>query len=75
MGGSPSQNKQTYLRFLQGEVLSVTLFLVGINDILGELGIGVDGSVLTDNLAIYITTRNKRVATRSLQRVTNKLEA
>ena len=35
-GGSTSQNKQTDLGVPQGGVLSVTLFLVAINGILGE---------------------------------------
>ena len=46
-----------------------------INGILGELGNGVDGSFFADDLAIYITTRNQRVPTRSLQGMTNKLDA
>ena len=41
-----------------GEVLSVTLFLVIINGILGELENEVNGSLFADDLAIYITTRN-----------------
>ena len=57
-----------------GGVLSVTLFLVAINGILGELGNGVDGSLFADDPAIYITTKNQRVATRALQGVTNRLE-
>ena len=59
----------------QGGVLSVTLFLVAINEIMGELGNGVDGSLFANDLAIYITTKNQRVATRTLQGVTNRLEA
>ena len=62
VGGSFSQSKQTDLGISQGEVLSVTLFLVAINGVLGELGNGVDGSLFTDNLAIYITTRSQIVA-------------
>ena len=42
VGGSVSQSKQTDLGIPQGGVLSVTLFLVAINGILGELGNGVD---------------------------------
>ena len=75
VGGATSQNKQTDLGVPQGGVLSVTLFLVAINGILGELGNGVNGSLFADNLAIYITTKNQRVATRALQGVTNRLEA
>ena len=56
-------------------VLSVTLFLVAINGLLGELGSGVDESIFADNLTIYITTRNQRVAARTLQGMTNKLDA
>ena len=40
VGGSVSQSKQTDLRIPQGGVLSVTLILVVINGILGELGNG-----------------------------------
>ena len=58
-----------------GRVLNVTLILVAINGILGKLGIEVDGSIFADDLAIYITTRNQSVAARSLQGVTNKLDA
>ena len=39
----------------------------------GELENGVNGSLLADYLAIYITTRNQRVASRALREVTNKL--
>ena len=56
-------------------MLSVTLFLVAINSILLELGNAVDVSLFADDLAIYITIRNQRVATRALQGVTNKLDA
>ena len=75
MGGSISQNKQTDLRIPQGGVLSVTLFLVEINGILGELGNEVNGSLFADDLAIYITTKNQRVTSRALQGVINKLDA
>ena len=75
VGGSVSQSKQTDLGIPQGGVLSVTLFLLAINGLLGELGNGVDGSLLADDLTIYITTRNQRVAARALQVVTNKLNA
>ena len=66
MGGTTSQNKQTDLGVPQGGVLSVTLFLVAINRILGELGNGVDSSLFADDLAICITTKNQRVARRAL---------
>ena len=46
------------LEFHRGEVLSVTLFLVTIDGILGELVIEVNGSLFADDLAIYITRRN-----------------
>ena len=59
----------------QEGVLNVTLFLVAINGILGEFGNGMAGSLFADNLAIHITTRNQRVATRALQGATNKLDA
>ena len=49
--------------------------LVAIKGILGELEIGVDGSLFADDLAISITTRNQRVAYVALQEVTNKLDA
>ena len=38
----------------QGGVLSVTLFLVVINHLLGEFGNGVNGSLFADDLTIYI---------------------
>ena len=75
VGGSISQSKHTYLGIPQGGVLSVTLFLVAINVILGELENGVYGSLFADDLAIYIPTRNQRVAARALQGVNNKLDA
>ena len=53
----------------------MTLFLVAINSIFRELGNEVNGSLFTDDLAIYITTRNQRVATVALQTTTNKLDA
>ena len=66
VGGYTSQNKQTDLEIPQGRVLSVTLFLVALNDISGKLRNGVNGSLFADDLAIYITTRNQRVAARAL---------
>ena len=60
----------TDLEIPQGGVLSVTLFLVAINGILG-----VDGSLFADDLAMCISARNQKVATRALQGVTNKLDA
>ena len=59
----------------QEGVLSVTFFLVAINGILGDLGTGVDGSLVADDMAIYITTRSQRVASRTSQGITNKLDA
>ena len=62
IGGSISQRKQTDLGIQQGWVLSVTIFLVAINGILGEL----------ENIA---TKKKQRVASKALQRVTIKLDA
>ena len=42
VGGSTSQSKQIDLGIPQGRVLSVSLFYIAINDILGELGNGVN---------------------------------
>ena len=67
VGGSISQSKQTDLGIPQGDVFSIILFLVAINGILGEIGNGEHGSLFADDLAIYIPTRNQRVAARSLQ--------
>ena len=44
--GTTSQSKHTDLGILHVGILSVTLFLVAINGIMGELGNGVDGSFL-----------------------------
>ena len=52
VGGAISQSKQTDLGVPQGGVLNVTLFLVAINVMLGELGNGVDGSLFAGDLAI-----------------------
>ena len=73
--GYISQSKQTNLGIPQRRVLSVTLFLVAINDILGELEIEWMDHSLKGDLAIYITTRSQRVAARALQGVINKLDA
>ena len=48
---------------------------MAINGILGEMANVVDESLFTDDLAIYIITRNQRVVSRALQGVTNKLDA
>ena len=76
MRGYISQSKQTDLRIPQLGVLSVTLFQMVINGILGELGSGVDRSLFADDLAIYryIKTRSQIVASKVLQGVTNKLD-
>ena len=71
--GSISHSKQTDLGVSQGGVL--IFFLVVINGILGELGNEVDGSLFADDMAINITERNQRVASRAFQGVTNKLDA
>ena len=39
------------------EVICVTLFLVAVNGIQGQLENGVDRSLFADNLAIYITKK------------------
>ena len=72
VGGYILQRKQIDLGIPQGVVLSITFFLVAINEILGELGNGVGRSLFTDDLAVYITTRSQRVTSRVLQRMTNK---
>ena len=74
VGGYISQSKQTDLEVPQGQVLSIILFLVTINGILGELRNEVDGSLFADDLAIYITTRNQSVISRALEGVINKLD-
>ena len=56
-------------------MLSVTLFLVAINGILGELGNGVDGPLFAYDLAIYIAARIQRVASRVLQEVPKMFNA
>ena len=48
---------------------------MAINDILRELGNKVNRSLFGDDLVIYFATRNQKVATRALQRATNKLDA
>ena len=48
VGGSISLSKQTDLGIPQWVVISVTLFLMAINGILGELEIGVDKSLFVD---------------------------
>ena len=47
VGGSVSQSKQADLEILQGGVLNVTLFVVATNGILGELGNGVNGELVS----------------------------
>ena len=75
VGGSISQSKRTDLGIAQGGVLSITLILMGISSTFGELGNEVDRSLFADDLAIYFTRRNQKVAARTLQGVTNKLDA
>ena len=45
--------------------------MVAINGILGNI---LDRSLFADDLVIYISTKNQRVASRTLQEVTNKLD-
>ena len=75
VGRFAPQNKQIDLGITQGGVLIVTLFLVAINVILGELGNGIDGSLCAEYLPIYIKTRNQRLATRAQKETTKKLDA
>ena len=72
VGGSTSLNKQTDLGIPQREVLSLTVFLVANYDIQTERR--MDESLFADDLAVYITTKNQRVITRTLQRVNKKLD-
>ena len=65
MGGSISQSKQADLGIPQRRLFSVTIFLVAINGILGELGNLVDEPLFEDDLEIKITTTNQRVASRA----------
>ena len=48
---------------------------MAINGTSGVLGNEVDGSLFADDMAINITERNQRVASRAFQGVTNKLDA
>ena len=57
----------------QGGVISVILFLVAINGIMGELGNGVDESLFANDLALYMR-RNQGVTAIALQGVNNKLD-
>ena len=59
VGGSISQSKQTDLGIPQEGMLSVTLFLVTINGILGGLGNEIDGSLFADDLEILYTLKKK----------------
>ena len=58
-----------------GGMLSVTLFQVAINGILGKLRNIENESLFADDLAIYITTRKQRVISRALEGVTNNIDA
>ena len=53
VGGFISQSKQNDFGIPQGGALSITLFLMAINGILGEYGNGVNGSLFPDDMAIY----------------------
>ena len=64
---STSLRKEMDLWIPHGRVLNIILFLVAINSILEELGNGLDKSIFADNLTMYITTRNQKVATRVMK--------
>ena len=65
-----TSNRQTDLEIPLEGVLCITLFLVAINGILGELENKVDRSLFVDDLVIYIATRKQSLATLKLQGVT-----
>lgn len=58
----------------QGSVLSVILFLIAINDISECLPHSVDGSLFVDDFAIYITTKNTKIAKGLLSKCLRNLE-
>ena len=58
----------------QGSVLSCTLFLVAINEILSDLPTGVTGLLYVDDLVIYSSSRYLPAIERRLQRAINVIE-
>ena len=58
----------------QGSVLSCTLFLIAINDILTELPSHVTRLLYVDDLVIYTSSRNLPSIERRLQTAVNRLE-
>ena len=70
ISGIISKSRKTDLGVLQGAVLSVTLLLVTINNILNKLGNGVDGSLFAEDLAIYTTTNKlKKMSYREMTKI------
>lgn len=59
----------------QGSVLSVLLFLIAINDIVKCLPRKVKGSLFVDDFAIYVTTKNIKMAKRLLTKCLKNLES
>ena len=58
----------------QGGALNVMLIQVAINDILSELGRGVDWLLFAGYLLIYTTIRSVIVGASILQGITNRIE-
>lgn len=59
----------------QGGVLSPTLFLIFINDLVAELPHGIKVAMYADDLVLWSTNEHASVATRSLQRAVDALAA
>lgn len=58
----------------QGPVLSVTLFLVAINDIVKNINLPVKCCLFADDLTIFCTGKNYKITQEILQKSLNKLQ-
>jgi ribonuclease HI len=74
MGGSYSRKKILTEGVPQGGVLSPTLFLIFINDVLNDLPRGVHGAMYADDLILWCTEESIGTARYRLQEALNLLE-
>ena len=68
-------SKKVLLTVPQGSVLSLTLFLVFINDLICELPQGVKAAMYADDLVVWCVEEHLKIANKKIQKAADNIEA